>query len=704
MAFQSIRYFYRFAILIVLLLSASIYYFRESIPYHPLSLSYFQHNTPLPPHAYPGSPQDVKHIQTLSSTSPANGNSWSYSIKPLAYIFPQYYPFEDNDRIHGINFTEWDNVKKVTHNGFGLETIRPHESIGFYNGLAFETRQRQAKYLRDSGFYGVVFHHYWFAGRPVMDHIIKAMLEDGEPDIPFMLSWANEPWSAKWDGEGGGQVLLAQDYEMYEGWRKHFDWLLPFFRHPKYIRSEGKIQFVVYNPTHIGFIGPQMFAAWRQWAIEEGLGGLDIIETRWSEGSASRPTQWDEHPPDAINEFAPHAGGRDIATFSAIKRIARVYHRGTLACWDTTPRHSTDGQAVCLPTCHPKTWQHHIIEMFRKIKSDPNPIGSENFFFVNALNEWGEGNSIEPSAQFGDGYGVAMKTALEITEKEHSWLDVSCDTGKARDAEIKLLLNQTSDVCVLVRTSPDNAEDKIFKLSAMLRSLKAQMSPEWRALVYQADRSEYSTLKRTIVQALDARVRHVKIPQDIKLPDSDVNKTSYLATDWVIQNLTDLDPGCASAKYILITHGSHAYEPQAFDAVLYGEGADVIGLNVESKKQILSHPELQNTSWADRCARLEDRFSSLHSLSTLSSDQFQLPASFINTTRFLHEHHTLTSHHSKPSVTDALIEFITSSTSWSYKPFRASKAHVHINPAYSTCLKTGNFWIGWELRVRTFEI
>jgi len=125
---------------------------------------------------------------TTTYTSQTPGVAKGYSIKPIAYIFPQYYPFEDNDKLHGQNFTEWNNVKKVTHNKYGLETIRPHESFGYYNGLEFKTRQRQGKFLNDHGFYGAVFHHYWFDGRPVMDHIIKAMLEDGEPDVNFMLS------------------------------------------------------------------------------------------------------------------------------------------------------------------------------------------------------------------------------------------------------------------------------------------------------------------------------------------------------------------------------------------------------------------------------------------------------------------------------------------------------------------------------------
>lgn len=107
-----------------------------------------------------------------------------------------------------------------------------------------------------------------------MDHILQAMLKDGEPKTPFMLSWANEPWTANWDGNDVSRVLIPQDYGSIQDWREHFDWLLSFFRHPLYIRSNGKIQFIVYKPGHMGPVDPYMYAAWKQWAIEEGLGGM----------------------------------------------------------------------------------------------------------------------------------------------------------------------------------------------------------------------------------------------------------------------------------------------------------------------------------------------------------------------------------------------------------------------------------------------
>ena len=48
-------------------------------------------------------------------------------------------------------------------------------------------------------------------------------------------------------------------------------------------------------------------------------------------------------------------------------------------------------------------------------------------------------------------------------------------------------------------------------------------------------------------------------------PDG-VHGPRYKKIDWIIHNLIDLDPRCASAKYILLASGTNTYKPDAFDA------------------------------------------------------------------------------------------------------------------------------------------
>jgi hypothetical protein len=188
-----------------------------------------------------------------------------------------------------------------------------------------------------------------------MDQVLRAMLTDGHPDMPFMLSWANEPWTVRWDGlDMADGTLLAQDYGGIEEWRRHFDWMATYFRHKNYIRANGKVQFMIYYPQHIGDLGKKMFDAWRLWAAEDPIiGGLDVIETLIGGDPASL-----RGAVDALSEFGVRSlGGNDCTQISQNPRSARVFHRGQLVSWDNTPRHATDGGGEALAFSHPQVWK-----------------------------------------------------------------------------------------------------------------------------------------------------------------------------------------------------------------------------------------------------------------------------------------------------------------------------------------------------------
>lgn len=241
-------------------------------------------------------------------------------------------------------------MQRVTHNNYGLETLRPTKEVGYYNLLDYDVRARYGQLIRDMGFYGIVYHHYWFQ-HPVMERVPSLILEDGQPDVPFMLSWANEPWTATWDGSPQSNVIQEQNYGDLGHWRVHFNWLLPFFRHPLYIRVQGKPQFMIYNPGGLGETGVHMFAAFRRWAVEAGLPGLDIIETRVQPESANN-----RGVSDAMSEFLFRSGtGLDGTEWPSLNRVSKVYHRGASVNWDNTPRYRARGTANIF--AHPTLWK-----------------------------------------------------------------------------------------------------------------------------------------------------------------------------------------------------------------------------------------------------------------------------------------------------------------------------------------------------------
>ena len=113
----------------------------------------------------------------------------------------------------------------------------------------------------------------------VMYKVLEQMLADGEPDMPFMLSWANEPWSRQWGG-GNGDVLLSQEYGDREDWISHFNYLHEnFFTHPNYVWIGNKPVFIIYRIGHMAQIFEQLLPLWDELAKEAGMDGLHIIHT-----------------------------------------------------------------------------------------------------------------------------------------------------------------------------------------------------------------------------------------------------------------------------------------------------------------------------------------------------------------------------------------------------------------------------------------
>jgi lipopolysaccharide biosynthesis protein len=69
--------------------------------------------------------------------------------------------------------------------------------------------------LRAYGVNVFCYYYYWFNGRRILERPLNEVQRTGRPDFPFMICWANEPWTRNWDGLSR-DVLLAQTY--HPGW------------------------------------------------------------------------------------------------------------------------------------------------------------------------------------------------------------------------------------------------------------------------------------------------------------------------------------------------------------------------------------------------------------------------------------------------------------------------------------------------------
>lgn len=354
----------------------------------------------------------------------------------VAFYLPQFHPIPENDRWWGKGFTEWTNVVKARP--LFRSHYQPHlpAELGFYDLRVPEVREAQAELARQHGIYGFCYYHYWFGGRRLLERPFDEVLASGKPVLPFCLCWANENWTRRWDGEEN-EVLMEQTYSPEDN-LNHVRWLCTAFRDPRYIRIDGKPLFLVYRAFTLPN-AKRTIALWREEAAKEGFPGLYLCRVERSDPRESGVAP-EAQGFDAAVEFQPDFWNLGPALRRGWKsRIAAglrlldpiwlqhdIHHYQTLVqrmlgrekvpykrfpCvtpgWDNLPRRRVRARIFIgsTPTLY-EEWLRAVALAFEP------PSREENFIFVNAWNEWGEGCHLEPCQRWGRSYLEATRRVV----------------------------------------------------------------------------------------------------------------------------------------------------------------------------------------------------------------------------------------------------------------------------------------------------
>jgi len=349
-------------------------------------------------------------------------------LRPIAFVLPQFHPIPENDAWWGKGFTEWTNVKKAKPLFKGH--YQPHVPIDlcYYDLRNPEAREAQANIAKEHGIQGFCYYHYWFNGKRLLNYPIDEILRLKEPDMPFMLCWANENWTRRWDGLDH-DILIKHEYN-FEDDANHMRWLCEnVFSDKRYIRVNDCPVFMIYRHDLFPEI-KKTATIWREIATKEfGYKGIYLCVAESFYKSIN---------PESINfdasvEFSAH----DVMKYFFKKRFwnkilyraDRAYslrdfkkgvqdiinrknpkykfYRSITPSWDNSARKGKN--AVIGVGSNPKLyyqWLKYIIENFIPYSVE------ENFIFINAMNEWAEGNHLEPCEKYGNKYLEATKKAL----------------------------------------------------------------------------------------------------------------------------------------------------------------------------------------------------------------------------------------------------------------------------------------------------
>lgn len=343
-------------------------------------------------------------------------------MKKFAFFLPQFHEIPENDKWWGKGFTEWTNVRnaKPLYQGH-LQPKHPLNN-NYYNLLKKETMQWQTNLMRKYGLDGLIYYHYYFTGRMLLEKPAENLLK--WKDIPqhFFFCWANHTWNRSWEGKT--TVLLEQKYGNKEDWEKHFQYLLPFFKDDRYEKRNNKPLFMIFK-SHFRE-KKQIFDYFDKRCKDEGFNGICIIETYNGDEDLKNFVKNQTRVTDFIFYREPTISQFGYIHDNLLRRIYHHYNKklrdngilnkpyvmngnglmswklkneplgknianGLWFEWDNTPRHKQRGYVIT-PYSHDK-----FIKYMDLIKN-------QEYLFINAWNEWAEGMIMEPTEENGYKY------------------------------------------------------------------------------------------------------------------------------------------------------------------------------------------------------------------------------------------------------------------------------------------------------------
>lgn len=360
----------------------------------------------------------------------------SNKIKPIAIHLPQFHPIPENDAWWGKGFTEWTNVAKAKP--LFKDHYQPHlpADLGFYDLRLEEARIAQEQLAKAHGIYGFCYYHYWFNSKRILETPLTKKLANPNEDLPFMLCWANENWTRIWNG-GDKDVLLQQNYSLEDD-LKHIQVLISYFKDHRYIKVEGKPVFIIYRAN----LFPDIQETIKLWRHEVKKAGFEDLYIGYAKNTDYETLKNDDGF-DFSFDFQPNFSNRPSSIkngffkryfnsllhklkLPVIDKYRLVYDYEAFAKlqmktgfkeneypsitpgWDNTARRKEN--YFVLHNSTPEkygNWLDYIV------KNYPWKRMPDSFLFINAWNEWAEGNHLEPCQKWGKAYLETTKEKID---------------------------------------------------------------------------------------------------------------------------------------------------------------------------------------------------------------------------------------------------------------------------------------------------
>lgn len=373
-------------------------------------------------------------------------------MKIIPVYLPQFHAIPENDEWWGKGFTEWVNVRNAKPLFEGHNQPRVPLNKNYYDLSELETLKWQCKIAREHGIYGFCMYHYWFNGHLLLEKPMEMLLAHPEIDIKYCISWANHDWTDGWKASNRApKILIAHNFDDEQDWVNHFNYMLKFFKDPRYMKENNRPLMVIYIPNIIRKL-EKMLAVWTRMAQDAGFNGLTYI---YQSAASSFDNSWNRSLFEYGVEMNPgyanlYFGERNMTLFPKLMKYSReikrmlhirrsllvekkmkeatkadydeVWHKilnlrpkdgktKMIPCafidWDNTPRHKERG-SVYIGTSPIK-----FSKYFAQLVENTQRYYDTDMIFVFAWNEWAEGGYLEPDTLNGYKYLESIKNCCK---------------------------------------------------------------------------------------------------------------------------------------------------------------------------------------------------------------------------------------------------------------------------------------------------
>lgn len=360
------------------------------------------------------------------------------NVKIIAAYLPQFHEIEENNKWWGKGYTDWVAVKNAKPLFEGHDQPKIPKDCHYYSLDNKDEIRWQAELAKKHGIDGFAIYHYWFSSKQhLLGKPAEIILENKDINIQYFLVWDNNSWVNKtWKGikftnnwvpnqttkDNNNGMLAEVIYGDEAEWKKHYNYLLPFFKDERYIRIDNKPVLGIFSPANDNETIIKMTEYLNNLAIMDGLGGIVFIsagtfskvrldyEFRYEPFNVCTPLDYiyrkvKTRKPNAMKIYKYDNVWRKILCNAIFFSNDKVLFGGFVR-YDDTPRRGKSASVIVGGT--PKKFYEYIKKLIEISEKKHKPL-----IYLTAWNEWGEGAYLEPDTTSGLEYLNALKRAID---------------------------------------------------------------------------------------------------------------------------------------------------------------------------------------------------------------------------------------------------------------------------------------------------